>query len=263
MANQTWSTPPMMLNTEVVPELDLPAPEQQRRWTVLLRWLLIVPHLVVLTVLGIIGFFVMVLGWFAALVLGRLPGPVARYLAGLLRYQTRVYAYAMLLVDRYPPFAFDAPDYPVQVELHPAELNRLAVFFRLILLIPAAIVQSLVTSGWYAVSFVVWLIALVLGRMPQPLFEATAATARFAMRFSAYVTMLTAAYPKRLFGDESLAVVERRSASRPLMLSGAAKALVVLFLVLGAVSSAVSSTVQTGDNGTTVNTNAPGYAAPR
>ncbi|MEZ0069617.1 type IV secretory pathway TrbD component [Streptacidiphilus sp. MAP12-20] len=265
MANQTWAAPvPPMPSSEVVPELDLPAPGRQRRWTVLLRWLLAVPHYVVLAVLGFIGFFVVVVGWFAALVLGRLPGPVARYLAGLLRYETRVYAYSMLLVDRYPPFAFAAPDYPVQVELHPAELNRLAVLFRLILMIPAAIVQSLVMSGWYAVSFFVWLITLVMGRLPQPLFEATAATARFAMRFGAYSSMLTAAYPKRLFGDESLALAERRSASRPLLLSGAAKGLVVLFLVLGAVSSAVTPTVQTSDSGsTTTNTSTPGYASHR
>lgn len=254
---QLWAPPPPTPYGEVLPELDLPAPGAQRRWTVLLRWLLAVPHYIVLAVLGFIGFFVLVFGWFAALVLGRLPGPVARYLTGLLIYQTRVYAYSMLLVDAYPPFGFDAPGYPVQVDVRPAELNRLAVLFRLILAIPAAIVQGLATSGWYVLCFFIWLIALVLGRLPEPVFGATAATTRYAMRFTAYWTMLTAAYPKRLFGDESLALTERRSASRPLLLSGGAKALLVAFLVLGLVSGGVSSTVQNDNSsGTTVTTNA-------
>jgi hypothetical protein len=255
---QLWAPPPPPPNSEVLPELDLPAPQGQRRWTVLLRWLLAVPHFVVLAVLGFVGFFVVIAGWFAALVLGRLPGPIARYLTGLLIYQTRVHAYSMLLVDPYPPFAFDAPGYPVQVDIRPAELNRLAVLFRIVLMIPAAIVQSLLVSGWYALCFFFWLIALVLGRLPEPVFGATAATARYAMRLSAYVWMLTAAYPKRLFGDESPALVERRSAARPLLLSGGAKALLVAFLVLGVLNASWSSAVQSQnpDNTTTTTTGA-------
>ncbi|MEY9877368.1 hypothetical protein ABH931_006892 [Streptacidiphilus sp. MAP12-33] len=255
---QLWAPPPPTPYGEVLPELDLPGPGAQRRWTVLLRWLLAVPHYVVLAVLGFVGFFVVIFGWFAALVLGRLPGPVARYLAGLLVYQTRVYAYSMLLVDAYPPFAFDAPGYPVQVDVRPTELNRLAVLFRLFLAIPAAIIQWLATTGWYTICFFFWLIALVLGRLPEPIFGATAATVRYAMRFSAYWTMLTPAYPKRLFGDESLALAERQSASRPLLLSGGAKALLVAFLVLGLISGGVSSTVQNDNSSTTVTTSVHG-----
>jgi hypothetical protein len=82
------------------------------------------------------------------------------------------------------------------------------------------------------------------------------------MRFSAYLWMLTPAYPKRLFGDESLALAERRSAGRPLLLSGSAKALVVLFLVLGALSGTLSS-VYSGNNGNsgTITTYLPNSAA--
>ncbi|MEY9846962.1 type IV secretory pathway TrbD component [Streptacidiphilus sp. BW17] len=263
MAYQTWSTPPLLPNTEAVPELDLPEPGAQRRWTVLLRWLLLIPQWIVFTILGILGFLAVVVGWFAALVLGRLPEPIHRYLAALLVYQARVQSYAMLLVDRYPPFAFDAPEYPVQVELRPAgALNRLAVLFRLILMIPAAIVQGLVTQGWYAVGFFLWLIALVLGRLPRPVFEATAATVRFSLRFQAYASMLTPAYPKRLFGDDSLATPDRRSASRPLLLSGGGKALVVLFLLLGLLGS-VSTSYENGTSNSTNSGDLPSSAVGR
>ncbi|MBF9068779.1 DUF4389 domain-containing protein [Streptacidiphilus fuscans] len=263
MAYQTWSSPPPLPNAEAVPELDVPEPGAQRRWTVLLRWLLLIPQWIVLTILGILGFLAVVVGWFAALVLGRLPGPIHSYLAGLLVYQTRVQSYAMLLVDRYPPFAFDAPEHPVQVELRPAtSLNRLAVFFRLLLMIPAGIVQGLVTQGWYVVGFFLWLITLVLGRLPRPAFEATAATVRFSLRFQAYASMLTPAYPKRLFGDDSLTLTERRSASRPLLLSGGGRALVVLFLLLGLLGS-VSTSYENSNGNNTTTVDQPSSAAGR
>ena len=250
MAEYGWAGAPVPgVSGEILPELDLPGPDRQRRWTVLLRLLLLVPQFVVLFFLGIAGFFATVAGWFAALVLGRLPQPIAWFLAGCLTYQTRVYAYGMLLVDRYPPFAFTAPEHPVQVELHPGALNRLAVLFRIFLLIPAAIVSSLAGSGFYALGILIWLVTLVLGRMPEPVFGATAATARYAMRFSAYVTMLTSAYPKGLFGDDSRLMPQSRSATRPLLLSGSAKILLVLFLVAGLVSSAFSGTGTTTTSG--------------
>jgi hypothetical protein len=112
-----------------------------------------------------------------------------------------------LLTDRYPPFAFTAPEYPVQVELHPdGPLNRLAVLFRIILAIPAIVVASVVAAGWSALAFFSWLVVLILGRMPEPLFEATAAIVRYSMRLAAYFLMLTPAYPKRLFGDPPASV---------------------------------------------------------
>lgn len=240
---------------EFLPVLDIIEPTRQRRLTVLFRLLLLLPHFFVLFVLYIAAVFTVIVGWFAALVLGRLPEPVFDYLESYLGYHMRVAASEMLLIDRYPPFALTPPpDYPVQIEVRPTDLNRLAVFFRLLLTIPAAIVQGLAMTGWFALSFIWWVITLVLGRMPRPLFEATAATLRYTMRFSAYALMLTPAYPRGLFGDDDLAVTGRqtRSATSPLVMSGAAKALVVLFLVFGVLGGMASSTASwtSDDNGT-------------
>lgn len=248
MAEQTWAAPVPPASHETLPELDIQDPGRQRRWTVLLRWLLLVPQYIALVLLGIAAFVAMVVGWFAALVLGRLPEPIAAFLAGYLAYETRVHSYGMLLVDRYPPFSFTAPEYPVQIEVHPGRLNRLAVLFRIILLIPAAVVAGLLTSGFYAVSIVIWLVTLVLGRLPAPAFGATAAVARYAMRTSAYISMLTAAYPKRLFGDDAQPAAQPRSATRPLLLSGGAKGLVVVFLVAGLLSGGFSDSGSWSDS---------------
>ncbi|WP_051939552.1 DUF4389 domain-containing protein [Phaeacidiphilus oryzae] len=229
---------------EPLPELDIPDAARQNRLTVLLRVLLLVPQLIVLFFLGIAGFFATVAAWFAGLVLGRLPAGLAGFLTGVLRYDTRVTASLMLLVDRYPPFALeDRADYPVRIEVRPVPLNRLAVFFRILLMIPAVIVESLATGGWWAVSFLIWLVVLVLGRMPKPLFQATAAILRYRMRLGAYLMMITSAYPKRLFGDPvpvGAAWGRPQSATRPLLMGTGGRVLVIVFLVLGLLSGAGS-----------------------
>ncbi|MFJ4677179.1 DUF4389 domain-containing protein [Kitasatospora sp. NPDC088783] len=260
MEQPRWDVP-VVDRTEFQPALDIPPPGAQNRLTVLLRLLLLVPQYVVLWLLSIVAFVVVVIGWFGALFAGRLPRFAVGWLSGYLAYDTRVYASTLLITDRYPPFRFDAPDYPVRIELRAGgPLNRLAVFFRLLLAIPAGIVQGLLQSGWWAVSFISWLVVLVLGRMPRALFEATAAVLRYRMRFEAYLMMLTAAYPKAVFGDPADSEPVR-SATRPLVLTGAAKALLVIYLVLGVIGSAASSVTNDWDSyeddGGTVSTMAP------
>jgi Domain of unknown function (DUF4389) len=246
------------VQAEWLPELDIAQPARQRRLTVLLRLLLLIPQFIVMAVLGVVTFFAAIAAWFAALFLGRLPGWAEAYLAGYVVYATRVYASLYLLVDSYPPFSFAAPGSPVQVELHPGRLNRLAVLFRIILAIPAGIISAVLAAGWQALSFFCWLVVLILGRMPVPLFEATAAVLRYSMRLQAYFLMLTAAYPKRLFGDQSQAnsyaettgtTSGRRSSTRPLLLTGGAKILLAVFIVVGLISVAVPS----GESGSSTN----------
>lgn len=233
---------------EWLPVLDIPEPAKQSRLTVFFRWLLLIPQYVALFFMGIAAFCATVVGWFAALFTGRLPNGVFTFLAGYLGYATRVESYQMLLVDKYPPFGFSAPDHPVQIEVHPGELNRVAVFFRIVLAIPAMVVQGVIMTGWAALSFLAWIVVLVLGWMPRPLFEAIAAIERYSMRFRAYMLMLTPAYPTRLFGDgpESAGAAgvvtgARSSATRPLRVSGAGIAILVVFILAGLFSGSAWS----------------------
>jgi hypothetical protein len=75
------------------PALIVERIERRRRLTVAFRLLLVLPQLIVLYVLVLVGGVAVVVGWFAALVLGRLPEPIARYLCHLTQYTTRVNAY--------------------------------------------------------------------------------------------------------------------------------------------------------------------------
>ncbi|NUR58896.1 MAG: DUF4389 domain-containing protein [Catenulispora sp.] len=219
-------------------QLDVHGLRPQRRWTVLIRLILAIPQIIVLYLLFLAGFFVVIVGWFAALFTGHLPTGIREFLIGILKYQVRVHGYLLLLVDEYPPFAFfDAPDYPIQVEVPPAtRLNPAAVFFRIILVFPAWIISDVVMTGAGIVSFFVWVIMLFTGRQPEPAFGATSAAFRYSTRTIAYFGMLTPTYPKELFGEVPSAA-DRRSPTRPLLLSSGARVLLIVMIVVGAIGA--------------------------
>jgi hypothetical protein len=88
--------------------LDYPYPDAERdlnRWLPLVKWLLAIPHYIVLFFLEIAAFVVLIVVWFAILFTGRYPRGLFSFVEGVLRWHNRVVAYAFLLVtDRYPPF---------------------------------------------------------------------------------------------------------------------------------------------------------------
>lgn len=217
---------------EPLPELVIAEPAHLNRWTTFFRWLMLIPQWVFGLVYGVIAELVLIVGWFAALVLGRLPDGIRTVLAGYVGYSTRVNAYAFLLTDRYPPFGPEpAADYPVVVTVPPGTpLNRLAVFFRGLLAIPAAVLSGLLVIGWHVVCVIIWLVVLVSGGFPAALFDATAAIQRFQLRTAAYTWLLTPAYPKGLF-TTTPAVGADGAVGRPLR--GGATALLTVFIVLG------------------------------
>jgi hypothetical protein len=88
--------------------LELPRPDARtdlNRWLPLVKWLLAIPHYVVLFFLSIGAVFAVIFAWFAILFTGRYPRGLFDYVVGVLRWHNRVTAYALILVtDRYPPF---------------------------------------------------------------------------------------------------------------------------------------------------------------
>ncbi len=181
-------------------------PAPQKRVTVFFRLILLIPQLIVLEFVAIAAAVVIFIGWFGALFTGRLPDFAAQFLTGYVRWQARVLAYAFLLTDKYPPFSLENDDsFPVWVTAQPGPLNRAAVFFRIILIIPAYLVVAIVTYGSITiVAFITWLIVLFTGQMPRSAFEAYAAVVRYQVRVYGYLSMITSVYPGGLFGDAPL-----------------------------------------------------------
>jgi len=85
--------------------LDYLYPEYLNRWLPLVKWLLAIPHYVVLFFIDLASFFVVIVAWFAILFTGRYPRGMFGFVEGVIRWNVRVTAYTLTLVtDRYPPF---------------------------------------------------------------------------------------------------------------------------------------------------------------
>lgn len=185
--------------------LTLADDRRRNRLTTFFRGILVLPHLVVLYVLNIVVSVVVLLAWFAALFTGRNPHGLRTFTIGVLRWQTRVGAYSCLLTDDYPPFSLDAGGYPVDIAVPPAgQLNRLAVFFRFILIIPAALLSIVVAIVLYVLVVVAWFSGVFAGSVPEGVYGTIAGALQFSTRYSAYHYLVTPTYPSQLFGPAQL-----------------------------------------------------------
>jgi Domain of unknown function (DUF4389) len=168
---------------------------QRTRLTVFFRLILAIPHLVWLNIWRVIAVLAVVVNWFATLIKGRSPDGLHNFLATYLRYQTHVYAYVLLIADPFPGFG-GQPGYAIDLEVdRPEPQNRLTVFFRLILAIPAYIIASIMSYLNRALAIFSWFVALVMGRLPEGMRNFAAFALRYEQQTMAYVYLLTQRYP--------------------------------------------------------------------
>lgn len=177
---------------ELVVDDDL----QRTRLTVFFRQLLSIPHLVWLWLWGIAASIAIVVAWLAALVTASVPEGIHDFLARYLRYQVHVYAYVTLTADPYPGFAGTEGTYPIDLHVAgPATQNRLTVFFRILLALPAAILAGVLNYLSLAIAFFAWFVCLALGRIPEGMRNLQAFSIRYHAQTSAYEYLLTERYP--------------------------------------------------------------------
>jgi Domain of unknown function (DUF4389) len=200
------------------------APEPSvSRWLWLVKWLLLIPHFVVLFFLWVGFLAVSVVAFFAILITGRYPRGLFDFNVGVLRWSWRVhyYGYGALGTDRYPPCALaEVPDYPAHLDIaYPERLSRGLVLVKWWLLaIPQYIVVSILVggglyagsrattdSGWNGgwgggglVGLLVLIAAIVLlftARYPKPLYDLVIGMDRWSLRVAAYAGLMTDRYP--------------------------------------------------------------------
>jgi hypothetical protein len=169
---------------------------RRSRLTVFFRLFLTLPHFVWIVLWSIATFFVAVATWIVALIIGRPPTSLHRFLSAYVRYTNHVYAYVALAANPFPGFTGRAGSYPVDPRLPPPmPQRRLVTAFRLFLAIPALVVSSALDGLLFIAAFLGWFASLALGRMPRSLREAQAFALRYSAQVSAYLLFITDRYP--------------------------------------------------------------------
>jgi hypothetical protein len=175
-----------------------------RRWLWLAKWILLVPHYIVLIFLWIAFVVVSVVAFFAILFTGRYPRGLFDFNVGVLRWTWRVefYGYSALATDRYPPFTLDdVVDYPARLEVaYPEQLSRGLVLIKSWLLaIPHYIVISVFAGSFGGLIGLLALFAgvalLFTARYPLGIFDFVLGLNRWIFRVTAYAGLMTDAYP--------------------------------------------------------------------
>jgi hypothetical protein len=201
---------PLQLSGHLAPQLS--------RGLWLVKWLLLIPHLIALFFLGIAFLGVSIAGFFTILVTGRYPKKLFDFNVGVLRWSWRVgfYGYSALGTDHYPPFTLkDVPEYPARLEVaYPESLSRRLVLVKWLLAIPHYLVVAVFAGGaWdaWAGTGTTWLwtsggligllacfagvMLLFAGRYPQSIYDFVLGMNRWVFRVAAYVALMTDEYP--------------------------------------------------------------------
>jgi hypothetical protein len=197
---------------------------QVSRWLWLVKWLLAIPHFIVLFFLFVAFFLLTIVAFFAILFTGRYPRGIFDFNVGVLRWGWRVsfYSYGALGTDRYPPFTIaPVPDYPASVEVqYPEQLSRGLVLVKWWLLaIPHYLLLGVfLGGGWYAwgegwdsdrdewrggggpglIVLLVIFAAIALlftTRYPRGIFDFVMGLNRWVLRVVAYAALMTDVYP--------------------------------------------------------------------
>src|ERR1700757_395162 len=196
--------------------------EPLRRWLWLVKWLLAIPHYIVLFFLWIAFAAVTVIAFFAILFTGRYPRTLFGFNLGVLRWSWRGgdYPYSALGTDRYPPFSLgEEPDYPATLDVaYPERLSRGLVLVKWWLLaIPQYAIVTVFAGGpaypatggsgkagqadalsGGLIGLLVFFAAIALlfaGRYPRGLYDFIIGMNRWVLRVVAYAPLMTDGYP--------------------------------------------------------------------
>jgi len=190
---------------------ELSKPPKRALW--LVKWLLIIPHCIVLCFLWIAFVFLTLIAFFAIIFTGHYPRGMFDFNVGVLRWTWRVsfYSYGALGTDVYPPFTLQSADYPADLQVdYPEKLTNWLVLVKWFLAIPHyAVLAALAAGGYnytkcseYSHGGLLWVLVIIVafvllftGKYHKDIFKLVMGINRWAYRVVAYVGLMTDEYP--------------------------------------------------------------------
>ena len=175
--------------------------EPLNRWLFLVKWLLIIPHAVVLAFLFIAVIVAWVIALFAILFTGRYPRSLFDFIVGVMRWAWRVgfYSYSALATDRYPPFSLAKDDdYPADLDVeYPERLSQGLVLIKWWLLaIPHYLIVGILTDSLLVILVLVAAVVnLFTGKYLTDIWEIVMGINRWSLRVTGYALLMTDEYP--------------------------------------------------------------------
>ena len=167
-----------------------------------IKGLLLIPHIIILYFLGIAGFIVFYIGYWAVLITGSYPQGLFAFVLGVQRWSTRTDSWLYGTVDGYPPFSLGDVDYPTSFEVdYPDASSRgLALlgalfFIKAFLLIPHFIILYALGLVSLVVVYIGYWVVLITGRYPRGIFDLVVGVQRWSYRSNAWFLGLTDRYP--------------------------------------------------------------------
>jgi len=189
---------------EPVHPVSLVVRDDLHRWrlTVLFRWLLAIPHLVLATAWLYLSLPVAVVNWVIVLARGTAPAGLHAWTGRVVRYWTHVQAYAWLVSDPFPGFRGWAGTYPVDLDIAPRRPQaRWKTLLRLPLAVPAYVLTAVLATVLQVLAVIAWFIALAIGRTPKGMRDLMAYCLRYNAQTYAYLLLLTDRYPTLASGS--------------------------------------------------------------
>ncbi|OGO49788.1 MAG: hypothetical protein A2148_07350 [Chloroflexi bacterium RBG_16_68_14] len=175
---------------------DVEYPQELSRWLIFVKWILAIPHLVILYGLLIAWEVVTFIAFFAILFTKHYPKELFDFSVNVYRWNANVYSYVCLLRDEYPPFSWERGRYPVTYEVqYPEELSRWLIFVKWLLAFPHIIALFFLFIGAGLALFVAWFAILFTKRFPESLFRFVVGVLRWQFRVNAYAYLMRDEYP--------------------------------------------------------------------
>jgi hypothetical protein len=177
--------------------LEFEYPTQPSKLT-FVKWILAIPQLIVLSLVGIVAFVMGIYAWFSVLFTERYPRNAYDFLVGYGRWATRVNAYIFFIAEEYPPFTMDEiPTYPALFEPPPFPGEQLprAVALQPILAIPTWIFAAIVVYIAELVALIAGFVIIFTGEYSRGLYDFVVGALRAQARALVYFSMMTTQYP--------------------------------------------------------------------